>query len=122
MTTVFTECDALKTEFTCLILRVLDDCAELIAPVLELLLTLPQLKLCVKGVTRVCAKQANRLKQAVLFLVTGLDRQRVQPTKPIGYDSRIAKRQERVATAAAAAVRPRAAQSCRRGGAACRRC
>ena len=68
------------------------------------LLTLPQLKACVEGVTRARAKQANKPAQAALFLATGVDRQLVQPAKPIGYDSRIAERQERAAAAAAAAA------------------
>jgi hypothetical protein len=58
----------------------------------------------VEGVTRARATQANKPTQAALFLLAGVDRQLVQLAKPIGYDLRIAERQERAAAAVAAAA------------------
>ena len=103
VTKVFTEWEALKTQFPCLISRVHEG-VELAASVLARLLTLTQLKTCVEGGTSARAKQANKPAQAAIFLAAGVGRQLVQPAKPIGYDSRIAERQERAAAAAAAAA------------------
>jgi len=102
-TAAFTDWEALKSKFPCLVSREHEG-AALTPAVLVGLLGLDALKTCVEGVTRAKAKQANKLAQATLFLATGMDSQLVQPAKPIGYDSRLAERQLRAASVAAAAA------------------
>jgi hypothetical protein len=77
-TKAFTEWEALKTQFSYLISRVHEG-AELMASMLARIITLPQLKMCVEGVTRARATQANKPTQAALFLATALTASSCRP-------------------------------------------
>jgi hypothetical protein len=103
VTQTFEKWEALKVKYSFLSSRTHEGVA-LTPAVLASLLDLNALKTCVEGVTRAKAKQANKPAHAALFLATGMDNQLVQPAKPVGYDSRLAARQQRAAAAAAAAA------------------